>query len=92
MLLSADHSSTCTFVELESSPWPLPKMILVIFELLLIIFVNLILPKLFKDLLNSQRLPTYLKLLLAMFFGAQWISETLRWVLFDFFGWIYRDE
>lgn len=78
MPFAVDHPSTCTFVDLELVPWSLPKLVLVIFELFVIAFANLILPQLIRDLINSGRLPIYLKFLLGAFFLVVWANEALR--------------
>ncbi|KAI6175020.1 hypothetical protein M3Y97_00985600 [Aphelenchoides bicaudatus] len=78
-----DNTYSCSFVSLEATSWPLAKIMLVVLEVIVLVFVFGLLPKLFKDLLNSGRLPIYMKVLITLFLGGQWLSECLRLALLE---------
>lgn len=70
----------CKLIDLEFANWPLLKSFILIFEVLITLLLNAVLPRLCKDITCSTRLRGYMKLLIGVFIICQWINQMLRLV------------
>ncbi|KAI6231301.1 UBX domain-containing protein 6 [Aphelenchoides besseyi] len=80
MIFQEYDNGNCNLMDMESSEWPLVKIVMILIELLVIIFLLCCLPSLSRDLYRSNRLPTYMKFLIGMLIFSQSANQILRLV------------